>query len=227
MPSSDSAGSTEYLDAISDIADIVGLECLPVTTLKVAFHCGTLSLRSMTHGMVWGMLPTVQPPSPAQKTATKRVKTVPLAESIHKLHDIIFQVTLPKTKTAKSALITVDALHAARDLVAAACASLQEGNEGPTLKDISNQLESITARLTTPSSSPPTPTPQCSYASALTTGFQPPTLDASPLSPSPSPPPPPPSSPPSHPPCLTALSHADSKVAGQAGLRQSVQPGVG
>ena len=52
MPSSDSAGSTEYLDAISDIADIVGLECLPVTTLKVAFHCGTLSLRSTTYGTV-------------------------------------------------------------------------------------------------------------------------------------------------------------------------------
>ena len=52
MPSSDSAGSTEYLDAISDIVDIVGLECLPVTMLKVAFHCGTLSLWSTTHGTI-------------------------------------------------------------------------------------------------------------------------------------------------------------------------------
>ena len=78
----------------------------------------------------------VQPPSGpslAQKITKKHATAASLADSIQKLYDIIFQVTLPKTKTAKSALITVNALHTAHDLVTAVCTSLQEGNEGLTL----------------------------------------------------------------------------------------------
>ena len=125
----------------------------------------------------------VQLPSPAQEFTTKHATVTSLADSVSicKLHDILFQVTLPKTKTAKLALIVVDALHTACDLVTAACASLKEGIEGPMLKEISNQLDTIMAYLIIPGKSPSIQ--KYSYASALTTGLQPPTSDASPPSP--------------------------------------------
>lgn len=131
------------------------------------------------------MIPTVQPPSLVQETATEHVAVASLADSIHKLYDILFQVALPKTKTARLALIMVDALCTAHGLVTAAFTSLQEGNEGLTLKDISNQLETITTHLVTPST--PLSTQNHSYATALTAGAQPPTLDVSPPLPIPPP----------------------------------------
>src|SRR6266481_2052225 len=54
---------------------------------------------------VWGMVPTAQSPPSVQSADTAIATTPPLDEIIHKLHDFILQIPLPKTKTAKTAAI--------------------------------------------------------------------------------------------------------------------------
>ena len=73
---------------------------------------------------------------------------------------------LPKTKTAKSAAITVEALHAACDLTAAAHGALSVHQESPLLGKVSQQLDMITAHLAIPNV--PSSEWKLSYAAAAT-----------------------------------------------------------
>ena len=92
-----------------------------------------------------------------------------LGDTIHKLHDAILNIALPKTKTAKTVFIPVETLHLARDLAGSACALLQEHHTGSQLNDISRQLKAIQTQLATPSEAQ---LPQkLSYAATLAMGM--------------------------------------------------------
>src|SRR6266481_9001346 len=114
------------------------------------------------------MVPTVQPPAPAQSGNTAHDTTTSIKDAIQSLHDLIFKIALPKTKTAKIATITIEILNLARNLVSTARASLTDQRESPQLRSINRQLETITAHLALTSTSPPNK--KCSYAAALAMG---------------------------------------------------------
>ena len=116
------------------------------------------------------MAPTVEPPPPAPNNGTDSSVTTSLLEHIHNLHDLLFNIPLPKTKTAKSATLPLKALYRAHDLAASACTSLHECCQDPHLDNINKQLDAITTHLGIPST---TQTPvKPSYASVLATGAQ-------------------------------------------------------
>ena len=72
----------------------------------------------------------VQPPPPAVSNNTGPGAMTPFDNIIQKLHKVIFKITLPKTRVAKTATIAIEDLHSARDLVASACTSLVDWCEG-------------------------------------------------------------------------------------------------
>ena len=116
------------------------------------------------------MAPTVEPPPPAPNNSADSSVTTSLLKHIHNLHDLLFNIPLPKTKTAKSATIPLEALYRARDLAASACTSLHECCQDPRLDNINKQLDAITTHLGIPSA---TQTPvKPSYASVLAAGTQ-------------------------------------------------------
>src|SRR6266481_103901 len=117
------------------------------------------------------MVPTVQPPPPPVESSNSASDTkVSLDDTVHKLHDLVFAIALPKTKTAKMAVINIEVLHLACNLAESACALLQEHWKGPQLDDISRQLEVIKAHLDIPSAAQ---SPQkLSYAATVATGTQ-------------------------------------------------------
>ena len=112
------------------------------------------------------MVPTVQPPPPVRNFDETSSSAPSLEDTIYKLYNLIHGITLPKTKTAKSAAITVEALHAARDLTAAARGALSVHQESPLLGKVSQQLDAITAHLAIPNV--PSSERKLSYAAALT-----------------------------------------------------------
>ncbi len=114
------------------------------------------------------MVPTVQPPASAQSGNTAHDMTTSIEDAIQSLHDLIFKIALPKTKTAKIATITIETLNLAHNLVSTVRASLTDQRESPQLRSINRQLETITAHLALPSTSPPNK--KCSYAAALAMG---------------------------------------------------------
>src|SRR6266481_4983170 len=146
------------------------------------------------------MVPTAQPPPSVQSADTAITTKPPLDEIIHKLHNFILQIPLPKTKTAKTAAIRVEALHAICNLAISAWGSLPDHQETSMLSKVSSQLDMITAHLGIPMA--PISDGKCTYAAALTAG----THGSAPVAhPSPNPnqpatPPPPPPPPPPHPP---------------------------
>ena len=61
----------------------------------------------------------------------------PLDSIIHKLYDLIHNIVLPKTKTAKTAAITVQALHATCSLVTSVHTLLPVAHhENPVLNNL-------------------------------------------------------------------------------------------
>src|SRR6266481_3607086 len=128
------------------------------------------------------MVPTVQPPPPPVESSNSASDTkVSLDDMVYKLHDLIFAIALPKTKTAKTAVINIEVLHLARNLAESACALLQEHWKGPQLDDISRQLEVIKAHLDIPSAAQ---SPQkLSYAATVAIGTQSPSPGVSPAPP--------------------------------------------
>ena len=95
------------------------------------------------------MVPTVQPPPSVESTNTKINTKAPLEDLVHKLHVLIYKIPLPKTKTAKTAVITIESLHLMCDLAGSASAQTKEPHKGPSLDDISHQLEAIQTHLDT------------------------------------------------------------------------------
>ena len=116
------------------------------------------------------MPPMVEPPPPAPNNGADSSVTTSLLEYIHNLHDLLFNILLPKTKTEKSATIPLEALYHAHDLATSACTSLHECRQDPHLDNINKQLDTIMTHLGIPST---TQTPvKPSYASVLATGAQ-------------------------------------------------------
>ena len=95
------------------------------------------------------MAPMVQPPSLAQCNAAEPVTAAPLMDTIHKLHDLLFKVVLPKTSGAKSVYVLVEDLLLVCSLATSMCASLQAHHVNPHLNNIHKKLETITTRLDT------------------------------------------------------------------------------
>ena len=105
------------------------------------------------------MAPTIEPPPGEQgNTSGPVIKPASIASSIRKLHDIIFKITLLKTKLAKLATIPIEMLHLVHELALSACSSLQDPHQVPQLDTISEHLATISAHLSIPSVSQPTQT---------------------------------------------------------------------
>ena len=113
------------------------------------------------------MVPTVQPPPSVESTNTKINTKALLEDLVHKLHVLIYKIPLPKTKTAKTAIITIKSLHLMRDLVESASAQTKEPHKGLSLEDISRQLEAIQTHLDT--NGIPLKPQKLSYAATLST----------------------------------------------------------
>src|SRR6266481_4117066 len=124
--------------------------------------------------------PMVQPPSPVQEKATGPATMPPINRLINKLHDLIHKIPLPKTRAAKTAVVTVNVLHSTCELITSASAlvSLAVHQECPQLSNINRQLEVIMAHLAAPSMSQTGK--DHSYASILTMDMQHPIKAVSP-----------------------------------------------
>ena len=98
-----------------------------------------------------GMAPIVQPPPPTKNPSVAPTPAASLNDIIHKLYDLIHNIALPKTKTAKTAAIMVEALHAACSLATSARMSLPTAHlKKPVLNKVSTQLDAIAAQLAIP-----------------------------------------------------------------------------
>src|SRR6266481_8852374 len=126
------------------------------------------------------MAPMVQPQSLAQGKATGPATTPPINGLINRLHDLIHKIPLPKTQAAKTAVVAVDVLHSACELITSASVlvSLAMHQECPQLGNINRQLEVIMAHLAAPSMSQTGK--DRSYASVLTMDTQHPVKAVSP-----------------------------------------------
>ena len=125
------------------------------------------------------MAPTVQPPPPTKNPGVVPTPAASLDDIIHKLYDLIHNIALPRTKTAKTAAIMVEALRTACSLAASACSSLPAAHlENPVLNKVSTQLDAIAAQLAIPIT--PSPSGKQSYAFTLASGAHPSLLPQSP-----------------------------------------------
>ena len=104
------------------------------------------------------MAPKGQPPSLKQSNTTEPTTDSPLAITIHKLHNLLFKIALPKTKNAKTAAIAVDTLRLTQDLATSACTTIMPHLGIPSAAQLPQK---------------------CSYASVLATGVQLPVLVSS------------------------------------------------
>ena len=78
----------------------------------------------------------------------------PLEDIILRLHGLIYNIALPMTGTAKTTVITIEALQVACSLAASARVLLLTHHEHPILNKVSTQLDATTAHLGIPVSSP-------------------------------------------------------------------------
>ena len=117
------------------------------------------------------MVPTVQPPPPTKNSNAApdtKASQASLAGTVHKLHDLIFKIAIPKSKTTKMTSIAVDMLLLAHELAESTCTQLQGHREVPRVDNISRQLDNIKAYLGISSAAQLPQKP--SYAVALTMG---------------------------------------------------------
>ena len=93
------------------------------------------------------MVPMVQPP-PLMKNSNAAPDTkASLDGTVCKLHDLIFKIAIPKSKTTKTTSIAINMLLLACKLAESICMQLQEHHEVPWVADISRQLADIKAHL--------------------------------------------------------------------------------
>src|SRR6266481_4412386 len=116
------------------------------------------------------MVPTPQPPPPVESSNTPPEAKDLLDVMLHKLRDLIFDITLSKMRATKTTDINIKVLCLARDLAGSACEILQEHHRGLQLDDISRQLEDIKMRLCTSGAAQAPQKP--SYATTLSTGIK-------------------------------------------------------
>src|SRR6266481_4962291 len=116
------------------------------------------------------MFPTDPPPPPMENSNAVSDTKTSLDGTVHRLHELIFKIAIPKLKAAKMTSIAINALLLARELSESACAQLQGHHRAPPADDISRQLEDIRAHLGI-SSTARTPW-KPSYAAALTTDIK-------------------------------------------------------
>ena len=121
------------------MAKASGGQALPGWRLTV----GTWRWAPPRHPQVLEMVPTLQPPPPVKGNESTLNTGLSLGDAIHKLHDAILNIALPKMKTAKTVSIPVETLHLARDLAGSTCTLLREHHTDSQLNDISRQLEAI------------------------------------------------------------------------------------
>ena len=127
------------------------------------------------------MTPTVQPPPLEQNDAAELATTASIVNTIHKLHDLLFKVVLPKTNKAENATITIEDLCEAHSLATSACMSLQGCHDDLQLNNISRKLETMTAHPGIPTLNAAQPPQNCSYTSVLATGTKQPLILLCPL----------------------------------------------
>ena len=116
------------------------------------------------------MVPTVLPPPLVASNDETLDSKAPLDVTTHKLCDLLHRIALPKTRTFKTAAITVEALCLTCRLAESARALLQEGHRDPQLDGISRQLEDIKTQLD--ASNPVRPPQKLSYAAILSAGIK-------------------------------------------------------
>ena len=102
--------------------------------------------------------------------------TIPtIVDLAHNLHDLLFEILLPKTRNTKTAPIALEALHRAQDLITSVATLLHEHPRESNLSNISKQLDAVTTCLGTLNEAQVAqlslPKTQ-SYASVLATGIQ-------------------------------------------------------
>ena len=112
------------------------------------------------------MAPTVQPPPLEQGNVADPVMVTFLADTIHKLCDLLFKATLPKSHGAKNVNILVEALCLAHSLATSTGTSLQNCHVSPQLDDINKRLETITTHLDTLATAQPPANPPYAYTPA-------------------------------------------------------------
>ena len=126
------------------------------------------------------MIPTVEPPPPKPSNIGDPTTIPTIVDLAHNLHDLLFEIPLPKTRNAKMAPIALEALHHARDLITSVATLLHEHPRESNLSNISKQLDAVTTRLGTLNvaqvAQPLSPPKTQSYASVLATGIQCPEL---------------------------------------------------
>ena len=116
------------------------------------------------------MAPTVQPPSSSEDSSPAPDTTASLRNTVQKLCDLVWEIAMPKTKTAKTVSITMEMLLLACELAGSACTLLWDPHEDPRVDNIGRQLEDIKAHLGIPSK---VGTPQkLSYTMTLATGLR-------------------------------------------------------
>ncbi|KAF8499371.1 hypothetical protein JB92DRAFT_3124942 [Gautieria morchelliformis] len=96
------------------------------------------------------MAPTVQPPPSLPDEPPGHLAAAPLATILGKLSDLIYGISLPKTKAAKSATISLDALHKSRNLISSAQSALKDPRPDLQLDSINKQLEVISTHIGLP-----------------------------------------------------------------------------
>ena len=121
----------------------------------------------------------VQPPPLEHNNTTELAPVVSLSICLNKLHELLFKITLPKTKAAKLVSIAVNTLHMAHIPIASACSTLQDSHSEPQLDSINKHLEAISAHLGIHNMTHLAQ--KCTYTLALSTGICHPTPAAIPL----------------------------------------------
>ena len=129
--------------------------------------CETILL-VQTDGVFAGsrkMAPTVQPPLSLPVEPSGHLTAAPLATILGQLSDLICGIALPKTKAAKSATISLAALHQSHDLISLAQLVLKDHHPDLQLDNIHKQLEVISTHIGLPNAFQSVS--KCTYISVL------------------------------------------------------------
>ncbi|KIJ50608.1 hypothetical protein M422DRAFT_245237 [Sphaerobolus stellatus SS14] len=97
------------------------------------------------------MAPTLEPPpsTAASSISTSHAASMTLSISsiLKNLQTLIFNIALPKTKTAKICSFPLDALQKARKLITSACGTYEQQKGAPQLSSIKEQLDVISNHI--------------------------------------------------------------------------------
>jgi len=86
-----------------------------------------------------------EPPTPLPANPFKPPQNASLATILSQLTDLVFNISLPKTKASKSTTLALNTLHHAHDLISA-CMTLEDHHKAQILS-IHQQLEAISSQI--------------------------------------------------------------------------------